>query len=431
MGGIINKYFGEVNDPIYWAIWTEQGREVTDGVHVPHIPLLLPAGAAAAVLRSCPRRWLAVRNVLLLAAGYVFYAWVEPVVRRSALRPDRGQLRPVPSSSRGPDVEEDSAAADGLCRGARSGVLGFFKYTVFFEENLNSLCRLSAVSALPVLKIVLPVGISFYTFKIISYIVDVYRGQSPPARSLLDFACYVSFFPQLLSGPIQRYGTIDRKSEPVPTFADQLVAREHTLDKFSWGVALFMLGFAKKILLANAVAQVADAVFAAAVARDARCVVRRPGVLVPVVLRFLRLLGDGHRHRADAGFRVPAQLRRSVPGRQLQRFLATLAHLAVELAAGLSLHPARRQPGRGRPDVCQPDDRVPPVRLVARSRLDVHRLGRLAWSLAGRRASPRQRGPSMRPCPPRRKSSRRSFWSRSAGSSSGPRPWRRLGGCWP
>jgi alginate O-acetyltransferase complex protein AlgI len=94
--------------------------------------------------------------------------------------------------------------------------------------------------------------------------VDVHRGQSPPARSLLDFACYVSFFPQLLSGPIQRYGTIDRKSESVPTFADQLVVRTHTLDKFSRGAALFMLGFAKKILLANSVAQVADAVFAAA-----------------------------------------------------------------------------------------------------------------------------------------------------------------------
>jgi alginate O-acetyltransferase complex protein AlgI len=82
-------------------------------------------------------------------------------------------------------------------------------------------------------------------------------------RSLLDFACYVSFFPQLLSGPIQRYGTIDRKSEPVPTFADQLAGRTHTLDKFSWGVALFTLGFAKKVLLANVVAQIADAVFAA------------------------------------------------------------------------------------------------------------------------------------------------------------------------
>ncbi len=145
-----------------------------------------------------------------------------------------------------------------------SACSGFFKYAVFVEENLNGILLLVGRDALPVLRIVLPVGISFYTFKIISYVVDVYRGQSPPARSLLDFACYVSFFPQLLSGPIQRFGTIDAKSDPTPTFADQLAARSHTLDKFSWGAALFMLGFAKKILLANGVAQVADAVFAAA-----------------------------------------------------------------------------------------------------------------------------------------------------------------------
>jgi alginate O-acetyltransferase complex protein AlgI len=142
-------------------------------------------------------------------------------------------------------------------------VLGFFKYVGFFQSNLNHVLSLAGISVSPVLKIVLPVGISFYTFKLISYIVDVYRRQSPPARSLLDFACYVAFFPQLLSGPIQRFGTIDPKSEPVPTFASQLPSRVHTLDKFSWGVALFMLGFAKKILLANSVAQVADAVFAA------------------------------------------------------------------------------------------------------------------------------------------------------------------------
>ncbi len=174
-------------------------------------------------------------------------------------------------------------------------VLGFFKYTGFFEhDSQQPRCRSRAANALPVLKIVLPVGISFYTFKLISVLVDTYHGSSwrgrpalalssdiqgrdalateerpstawrGQARSLLDFACYVSFFSQLLSGPIQRYGTIDSKSEAVPTFANQLVGREHTLDKFSWGVALFMLGFAKKILLANDMGQVADAVFAAA-----------------------------------------------------------------------------------------------------------------------------------------------------------------------
>jgi alginate O-acetyltransferase complex protein AlgI len=211
---------------------------------------------------ALPGRLLAARNVLLLAASYIFYAWVNPWF--AALLFGLTVVNYI--LSRCIAATEVRRARLGLTTCAVTvdlAVLGFFKYIGFFEHILNRFVSLTGANALPVLKIILPVGISFYTFKLISYLVDTYRGQ-PPARSLLDFACYVSFFPQLLSGPIQRYGTIDPKSEPVPTFAGQLAGREHTLDKFSWGVALFMLGFAKKILLANDMGQVADAVFAAA-----------------------------------------------------------------------------------------------------------------------------------------------------------------------
>ncbi|MEN6338251.1 MAG: membrane-bound O-acyltransferase family protein, partial [Phycisphaerales bacterium] len=210
-----------------------------------------------------PQRWPAIRNGLLLAAGYVFYAWVSPWFAGLLLGMtvvNYGLSRIIAAAGE----KKTRVLWTALAVAIDLGVLGFFKYAVFVEENLNGILSLVGRDALPALKIALPVGISFYTFKVISHVIDVYRGQSPPARSLLDFACYVSFFPQLLSGPIQRFGTIDAKSDPVPTFADQLAARSQTLDKFSWGVALFMLGFAKKILLANAVAQVADAVFAAA-----------------------------------------------------------------------------------------------------------------------------------------------------------------------
>jgi alginate O-acetyltransferase complex protein AlgI len=231
---------------------------------------------------ALPGRLLAARNLLLLTAGYVFYAWASPwfaallfgltVVNYVLSRLIAGCH--VHACVDMPDASTRTCLRERR-HGTRYGllltggaiavdliVLGLFKYTGFFEHIVNSLTAWIGGNALPVLSIVLPVGISFYTFKIVGYLVDTYRGL-PPARSLLDFACYVSFLPQLLSGPIQRYGTVDSKSEPVPAFADQLVTREHTLDKFSWGVALFMLGFAKKILLANAVAQVADAVFAA------------------------------------------------------------------------------------------------------------------------------------------------------------------------
>jgi len=210
-----------------------------------------------------PARFATGRNVVLLVAGYAFYAWVNPwfVLLLFGMTLGNYVLSRVLAARR---AQRARLLLTGVAIALDLAALGFFKYIVFLETTLNGLLLLAGRDALPVLRVVLPVGISFYTFKVISYIVDVYRGQSPPARSLLDFACYVSFFPQLLSGPIQRYGTIDRKSSPGATFADQLAGREHTLEKFSRGVALFMLGFAKKILLANVVAQVADAVFAAA-----------------------------------------------------------------------------------------------------------------------------------------------------------------------
>jgi alginate O-acetyltransferase complex protein AlgI len=256
---------------------------------------------------ALPGRFLAARNILLLAAGYVFYAWVNPWF--AGLLFGLTVVNYILSRCiAGTGVRRARLVLTACAVTLDLAVLGFFKYAGFFERILNRFVSLTGAGALPVLKIVLPVGISFYTFKLISVLVDTYRdcswrgrpalvcrghpardlrGQDAldteeqgqdglateerpsatwrgQARSLLDFACYVSFFPQLLSGPIQRYGTIDRKSEPGPTFAGQLVGREHTLDKFSWGVALFMLGFAKKILLANDMGQVADAVFAAA-----------------------------------------------------------------------------------------------------------------------------------------------------------------------
>jgi alginate O-acetyltransferase complex protein AlgI len=211
---------------------------------------------------ALPGRSPAARNVLLLAASYVFYAWADPWF--AGLLFGLTVVNYILSRCiAGSEVRRARLALTTCAVTVDLAVLGFFKYVGFFEHVLNSLVVATGTNALPVLKIILPVGISFYAFKLISHLVDTYRGQ-PPARSLLDFAGYVSFFPQLLSGPIQRYGTIDPKSEPVPTFAGQLVGREHTLDKFSWGVALFMLGFAKKILLANDMGQVADAVFAAA-----------------------------------------------------------------------------------------------------------------------------------------------------------------------
>ena len=190
------------------------------------------------------------RNLFLLAASYAFYGWWEPwfiflMLAATGVNYACGQV-----ITRNRDNPRRAAAALTISVVASLGLLGFFKYAVFVQANVLALF---GADTSRLWQIILPIGISFYIFQSLSYSIDVYRGVSPPVRSFWDFACFVSLFPQLIAGPIVRYNTI----------ADQLVERTHTIDKFSSGVGLFILGFAKKILLANAVGNVADAVFAA------------------------------------------------------------------------------------------------------------------------------------------------------------------------
>jgi alginate O-acetyltransferase complex protein AlgI len=132
--------------------------------------------------------------------------------------------------------------------------LGFFKYYMFTTETLNQLLVLVGAEPFRVLQVVLPIGISFYTFHSLTYIVDLYRGHATPAKSFTDYSAFVALFPDLVAGPIIRYKTL----------AAQLAFREHTVRRFASGVCIFILGFAKKILLANPCGHVADAVFNAA-----------------------------------------------------------------------------------------------------------------------------------------------------------------------
>jgi len=136
---------------------------------------------------------------------------------------------------------------------ANLSLLGFFKYFDLGARTLNMMASLFGASSplVSLLHITLPVGISFYTFQSMSYSIDIYRGVVKPARSFADFACYVSLFPQLVAGPIIRYKEL----------ADQLVVRTHTLQKFSLGITFFILGLAKKVILADGVAPFVEIVF--------------------------------------------------------------------------------------------------------------------------------------------------------------------------
>lgn len=128
------------------------------------------------------------------------------------------------------------------------GILAVFKYTGMITETLNLLPFLN----IPTLEISLPIGISFYTFQTMSYVIDVYRDDAPVSKSFINFGTYVALFPQLIAGPIVRYKDV----------AYQLTHRRETLDQFTTGVKLFMVGLGKKVLIANQMGNLTTSVFA-------------------------------------------------------------------------------------------------------------------------------------------------------------------------
>ncbi len=127
------------------------------------------------------------------------------------------------------------------------GMLGYFKYLGFFTEIIHSL-----LPSFTVIKIVLPIGISFYTFQSLSYVIDVYRGDTAVQKNPLHLALYVSLFPQLIAGPIVRYSDV----------ANEITERNENISDFYDGLLRFMMGFGKKMILANTAGEITDAVFA-------------------------------------------------------------------------------------------------------------------------------------------------------------------------
>ena len=182
------------------------------------------------------------RNGVLLLFSLLFYAWGEPrylVVMLAAT---------VLGYGFGLAMERFPKAKKGLLIASVASSLSFllcFKYADFFLENLGALTG----RPIALLKLSLPVGISFYTFQILSYTIDVYRGQAAAQKNLIDLACYVTFFPQLIAGPIVRYTDIAR----------QLRCRDYSLAQFREGTRRFLIGLGKKVLLANLLGEICAA----------------------------------------------------------------------------------------------------------------------------------------------------------------------------
>lgn len=191
------------------------------------------------------------RNYFLLLASLSFYAWGEPifvlVMLGCILINYIGGLLIEYANKNGKTVVAKTSLCIVLL--LNLAILFVFKYLNFVTENLN---RLLGEGAVPVTTIALPIGISFFTFQALSYVVDVYRGTTEAQKRICYLGLYISFFPQLIAGPIVRYSTV----------AEQIENRTVTFGGFSHGVKRFVQGLSKKIILSNCFAVIADQAFA-------------------------------------------------------------------------------------------------------------------------------------------------------------------------
>lgn len=188
-----------------------------------------------------------IKNTILLVASLFFYAWGEPrfvliMLASIAMNYVFGLL-----VDRDRHHEKKIKLWMTLMVLGNLGMLGVFKYASSFVENVNSVLGFSLNDP----EIPLPLGISFFTFQAMSYVIDVYRKDGQVQRNIFDLALYVSFFPQLIAGPIVRYQTV----------ADEIVDRRETIDDFVSGIQRFVIGLGKKMILANSAGYVADQIF--------------------------------------------------------------------------------------------------------------------------------------------------------------------------
>lgn len=186
------------------------------------------------------------KNTVLFLVSLVFYAWGEPVYIVIMLFSTVFDYVNGLLLQRFDNSEKKRKAVVIVAVVGNLLILSFFKYSDFLIQNLNQIAHLN----LPLLNLALPIGISFYTFQTMSYTIDVYRRQAPVQKNIISFGAYVTMFPQLIAGPIVRYGTI----------AEQLVSRNENYDKFSEGLVRFCAGLGKKVLLANNIGFLWDSV---------------------------------------------------------------------------------------------------------------------------------------------------------------------------
>ena len=191
------------------------------------------------------------RNLLLLAASLFFYAWGEGIyllLMLTSIAVNYGGGRLIGNG-------RSVSSRKGWLAGAillNLLILGFFKYANFITDNINIVASIIDLPTINLTPVRLPIGISFFTFQALSYLIDVYQKKVAPQKNCINLALYISLFPQLIAGPIVRYHDI----------AEEIQSRSIRLDDLAQGIERFIFGLSKKLLLANPMGAVADQIFA-------------------------------------------------------------------------------------------------------------------------------------------------------------------------
>ena len=319
------------------------------------------------------------RSPLILVSSYIFYGWwrvdflalffgVTLLSYLAGLGIAQAQTKRTAKFYLTLGVTFDLAA------------LGYFKYFNFGVDSLNAAFSSIGVPTFTAWAVVLPIGLSFYTFQAISYVVDVYRKDAPPARNFWDLSAFIALFPQLIAGPVLRYKDL----------ADQFEERTHTLDKFSEGALRFMVGFCKKVLIADGVATLADRVFATS---DPTAAAAWLGAIAYTVQLYFDF--SGYSDMAIGlglmmGFRFMENFNYPYVSRSITEFW-TRWHISLSSwAPRLFVYSAGRQPPGREPHLRQLALGDAVRWALARRELDVCPLGCVARRLFGRGAVFRQ-----------------------------------------
>ena len=245
------------------------------------------------------------------------------------------------------------------------GLLFTLKYAGFFSQSFGF--------NVPLLRFILPLGISFHTFQAVSYTVEVYRGRYPAERNLLTYALYVAFFPQMVAGPIERPYNL------LPQFH---TGKALTYDRFQSGVRLTLWGLFKKVAVADLLAPAVGTVYSHP--RN----FSGPLLGLATVFFAIQIYCDfsGYTDMAIGiarmmGLRLDDQFSAALFFQINRRVLAALAYFALQLVSRLPVHPSWRQPRAETSLLFQPDGSVPGIGTLAWCQLDVCRLGSAAWLL--------------------------------------------------